>query len=268
MSMGELSGRVALITGGASGIGLATAEVMLREGARVMLADLDAEAVQAAAERLGRDALGTVADVTSEEDVAAAVSATVEQLGGLHVLVNSAGVVSKHRFLELPADEWRRMLDIHLTGTFLCTQAAARHMVSAGGGAVVNISSIAAELGNPLAVHYATAKGGIRMFTRSAAVSLAAQGVRVNAVGPGTTETPLTGGRLQDPEVRTSALRRIPLGRFGQAHEVAELVTFLASDRAAYITGQTVYIDGGWTAQLYTSDYEELQWSRLPGVQR
>ena len=266
--MGELSGRVALVTGGASGIGLATAEVMLREGARVLLADRDGAAAEAAARRLGEGAMGAAADVTAQADVEAVVSMAVQRLGGLDVLVNSAGIVSKHRFLDLPVDDWRDMLDVHLTGTFLCTQAAARHMVDAGGGAVVNISSIAAELGNPLAVHYATAKGGIRMFTRSTAVSLAGHGVRVNAVGPGTTETPLTGGRLEDPDVAASALQRIPLGRFGQAGEVAELVTFLASDRAAYITGQTIYIDGGWTAQLYTTDYEELQWARLPGVER
>lgn len=266
--MSDLDGRVVLITGGASGIGLATARVLLREGARVVLADRHGDAARSAADELGDGAVGVEADVTSEEQVERAVAAAVDGLGGLHVLVNSAGIVSKQRFLDLPLDVWRTMLDVHLTGTFLCTQIAARHMVEMGGGSVVNVSSIAAELGNPLAVHYATAKGGIRMFTRSAAVSLAASGVRVNAVGPGTTETPLTGDRLKDPEVRGSALRRIPMGRFGQADEVAELIAFLASDRAAYITGQTIYIDGGWTAQLYTTDYEELQWSRLPEAGR
>jgi glucose 1-dehydrogenase len=263
MTAGEFADRVAVVTGGASGIGLATARVIVAGGGRVVVADRDGDAAERAAAELGADVAEPIAaDVSDEADAAALAARAVDRFGGLHVLVNSAGIVSKHRFRDLPADAFRRMLDVHVTGSFLCSQAAARRMTA--GGAIVNLSSIAAELGNPLAVHYAAAKGAIRMLTRSTAVALARDGIRVNAVGPGTTDTPLTQGRLLDPRVRAAALQRVPLGRFGTAEEIAEVVAFLASDRAAYVTGQTLYVDGGWTAQLYTADYEDLQYDRLP----
>jgi NAD(P)-dependent dehydrogenase (short-subunit alcohol dehydrogenase family) len=231
----------------------------------VVVADRDGDAAARAAADLGEAAAPMALDVSDADAVEAMMAAAADRFGGPHVLVNSAGIVSKHRFLELPVDAFRRMLDVHVLGTFLTSQAAARRMVAGGGGAIVNLSSIAAELGNPLAVHYAAAKGAITMLTRSTAVALARHGVRVNAVGPGTTDTPLTRGRLADPDVRAAALQRVPLGRFGTPEEVAEVVTFLASDRSRYVTGQTVYVDGGWTAQLYTADYEDLQYGRLPG---
>jgi NAD(P)-dependent dehydrogenase (short-subunit alcohol dehydrogenase family) len=262
MSM-EFSDRVAIVTGGGSGIGLATARAIVAGGGRVVVADRDGDAAGRAARELGDAAVPVAADVSREADAEALAAGTVDRFGGLHVLVNSAGVVSKHRFLDLPANAFDAMIDVHVRGTFLVSQAAARRM--AAGGAIVHLSSIAAELGNPLAVHYAAAKGAIRMLTRSMAVALARSGIRVNAVGPGTTDTPLTAGRLQDPDVRAAALQRVPLGRFGTPEEIADVVTFLASDRSRYVTGQTVYVDGGWTAQLYTADYEDLQYDRLPG---
>lgn len=264
--MGEFSGRVAIVTGAASGIGHATAGALLAEGAAVLVVDRQGGGATQAAEALGEGAAGMDVDVTDRADVQAMTAFAIERFGRIDVLVNSAGIVSKHRFLDLPSEAWDAMLDVHVKGTFLCLQEVARRMVESGGGAVVNVSSIAAELGNPLAVHYATAKGAVRMLTRSAAVALGRHGVRVNAVGPGTTETPLTAGRMDKPAARSATLQRIPMGRLGQANDVAEVITFLASDRSRYVTGQTIYVDGGWTAQLYTSDYEDLQYSLLDGT--
>jgi len=261
--MTEFKGLVACVTGGAGGIGRAVAVALAAEGARVVVADLDAEAAeQVAADIEGAVAIGV--DVSTSAGAAAMVERAVSALGGCHVLVNSAGIVHKARFLELAEADWDRMLDVNLKAAFLCTQAAARHMATHGGGAVVNITSIAAEQANPLAVHYAAAKGGLKMLTIAAAVALARHGVRVNAVGPGLVETPLTAGRLADAEVRATSLDRVPLGRFGQPADVVAAVLFLASDRSAYVTGQSLYVDGGWTGALYNSSYEDLQLGRLP----
>lgn len=264
--MRELEGKIAVITGGASGIGYATARAFIEAGAAVVVADLNEDRANGAANDLGKSAFPIAADVTSSADVNRIIETAVAQFGGIDILVNSAGIATKYRFVELPEDAWDAMMAVHTRGTFLCTQAAARVMIERGSGAVVNLSSIAAELGNPLAVHYAAAKGAIRMITRATAVSLAPHGIRVNAVGPGTTETPLTEVALRDPGIRAAAVERIPMGHFAQAEDVADIILFLASDRARYVTGQTIYVDGGWTAQLYTSAYVEIQEQRLPHV--
>ncbi|HVA84909.1 MAG TPA: SDR family NAD(P)-dependent oxidoreductase, partial [Candidatus Saccharimonadales bacterium] len=213
--MSEFEGKVACITGGAGGIGRAVVVALAAEGARVVIADIDAGAAERVASEIdGGISIGV--DVSTSAGAAAMVERAVTLLGGCQILVNAAGIVHKSRFLDLAEADWDRMLDINLKGAFLCTQAAARHMAGNGGGAVVNITSIAAEQANPLAPHYAAAKGGLKMLTVAAAVALARHGIRVNAVGPGLVETPLTAARLADPEVRSTSLDRVPLGRLGQ----------------------------------------------------
>ena len=258
----EFDDRVAVVTGGASGIGLATGRLLAGRGAKVVLADRDGRAAEDAAGSIGAAALGVATDVTVPDDVTSLVTRASEHFGPPDVLVNSAGIVSKHRLVDLPVAAWDDMMAVHAKGTYLCTQAAAQAMEGRG-GAIVNVSSIAAELGNPLAVHYAAAKGAIRMITRAAAVALAPSGIRVNAVGPGSTVTPLTAGRLSDAAMRDAALQRVPMGRFAEPDDVAEVICFLASDRSRYVTGQTIYVDGGWTAQLYAADYARMQEERL-----
>jgi len=265
----EFVGMVACVTGGARGIGRGVAHALVAEGAKVVLADRDADAVEATAREFpDGTAAPVVVDITTAAGARVMVDCALERFGGINVLVNCAGITTKAPFLELPEEDWDAVLAVDLKGPFLCTQAAAREMLKRGGGAVVNITSIAAEQGNPLAVHYAAAKGGLKMLTTATALALSRYGIRVNAVGPGLVETPLTSSRLADEEIRAHSLERIPLGRFGRVEEIVEAVLFLASERASYITGASLYVDGGWTKALYGASYEDIQLARLSGGRR
>lgn len=254
----RLANKVAIVTGASQGIGLACAKRLVQEGARVMLADVREAEGQAAVERLGAAARFFCADVSQKADVDALVAATLEGFGQLDILVNNAGVTHAAEFLELAEEDFDRVLRINLKSMFLCSQAAAREMVKRGSGCIINMSSVNAELAIPNQVPYVISKGGVNQLTRVAAISLAPHGVRVNAIGPGTILTELAKKAvLGSPEARHTILSRTPLGRCGEPEEVAAIAAFLASDDASYLTGQTLYADGGRMALNYTVPVRE-----------
>jgi NAD(P)-dependent dehydrogenase (short-subunit alcohol dehydrogenase family) len=253
---GRLAGQVALITGAASGIGRATAERFLAEGARIAAADMNGDGLQA--EFSGQDGAITVAgNVSDPADAARMAAAAVEAFGAIDILINCAGIARYTNFLELPLDEWQLVQDVNSTGTFLMAQAVARHMVAqrpeGKSRAIVNIASVEAHVvvassGHPQ-VHYNASKGAVHMLTRALAVELAAHGIRVNSICPGLTETPLAAYALATPERRASINKQVPLGRVAQPREIAAAALFLASEDASYITGEALVVDGGFMVQ-------------------
>jgi NAD(P)-dependent dehydrogenase (short-subunit alcohol dehydrogenase family) len=255
----RLRGKSALVTGAAHGIGRACAQAFAAEGARVMLADLDAQAAQVAAAAMGGDAASVACDVSRKADVERAVAATAEAFGGIDILVANAGIVHAAEFLDLEEADFDRVLAVNLKGVFLAGQAAARRMVGqGGGGAIINMSSVNAVLAIPNQVPYVVSKGGINQLTKVMALALAPHGIRVNAIGPGTILTDLAKKAvLGNREAERRILSRTPLGRMGEPAEVARVAVFLASDDASYLTGQSIYPDGGRLALNYTVPVSE-----------
>lgn len=250
------AGKVALVTGAAQGIGLACAARLLAEGARVVLLDRDGAAAEAAAARLGDGAMPLTADLASLTRYAARaiVAQVVAGFGRLDVLVNNAGVIRLQPFLDFDPEAWDLMMDVNVRAPMLLGQAGARAMIAqGGGGAIVNLSSVTAELGAATAAGYAASKGAMRQLTRVMALELIGHGIRVNAVGPGTIATDMAARAvLDDPATRRTVLSRTPIGRLGDPDEIAKAVSFLASDDASYVVGQTVYVDGGRLVLNYT----------------
>ncbi len=245
MKSDELSGRVAVVTGAARGIGLAIAQALIARSASVALWDLDAQALEQATPSVGGNALPLVVDVTDAEAVRAAVMQVVDHFGALHILVNNAGICPMTPFEQISEQEWERVLAVNLKSAFLCCQAAWPSLCRAGPhGRIINISSVAGQMGGvSVGVHYAAAKAGLVGLTKALAQRLAQYGVTVNCVAPGTTATEMTATWSQEDLGR--ALAKIPLGRLAQPDEIAEAVCYLASDRAAFITGATLDINGG-----------------------
>ena len=251
----ELRGQAVVITGGAKGIGYSTAQAFARQGARVALLDMDAGALDAAVAALAADgaqAMAVQASVTDADAVERAFARVAETWGGIDVLVNNAGISANKPTLEVTVDEWRRAVDINLTGVFLCAQAAGRRMVPAGSGSIINLASMYGGGAAPDRAAYCATKGAVVLLTETLAVEWGPAGVRVNALAPGYVETDLVRdlaarGRL-DPE---RLKQRTPLRRMAQPAEMADLAVFLASRQAAYITGHTLVADGGWSRYSY-----------------
>jgi NAD(P)-dependent dehydrogenase (short-subunit alcohol dehydrogenase family) len=254
-----LENKIAIITGGSQGIGYAIAERFLREKAKVIIADIDAKAGHKAEQALRK--IGTVSyvhcDVSARLDVHNLIAGAIDEYGRIDVLVNNAGIVSGGDFLEITEEEFDNVMSVNLKGSFLCSQAAAKHMVEHvedGGepGCIINMSSVNAVFAIANQVPYSVSKGGINQLTKVASLSLAKHGIRVNAIGPGSIMTKMLESVANDPEAQERVLSRTPMRRIGEPSEIASIAVFLASSDASYVTGQTIYADGGRLGLNYT----------------
>ena len=241
--MNRLAGKVAVVTGAARGLGLAIATRFAEEGARVLLADLSGDAVAAAAATLGQPGLRV--DVSKRDEVDRMVASATESFGQVDILVNNAGLYRNTPLQELTEAEFDQLLAVNLKSALFGIQAVAPQMVARRSGSIVNVASVAARLGAIGTIAYSVSKAGVAQLTNVAAIELAPHNVRVNAVGPGTFATEMSVGAYADPTLHSKILPRIPMGRMGQPEEAAGVALFLASDDSTYVTGKTIYVDGG-----------------------
>lgn len=250
----RLQDKVAIVTGGDTGIGKAISIAMAREGAKLAI-DYHGDQLPAAAlvreiQSFGGQACEIGADVSRPEDVQQLVVAAVQRFGSLDIMVNNAGIEHQRPFLEMPLEEYLKTIAVNLTGTWMGCQAAAQQMVKQGrGGRIINISSVHEEIAMPTNAAYCASKGGIRMLTRTIAVELAQYGITVNDVCPGAVDTPIDAPVKRDPQKMNALLSEIPMRRMGKPEEIAQLCVYLASQDAAYVTGASIFIDGGMSKQ-------------------
>ncbi|MFZ5918505.1 MAG: SDR family NAD(P)-dependent oxidoreductase [Chloroflexota bacterium] len=246
-----LTDRVAVVTGGSRGLGRGIALALAAAGAHVAPVSrtaADLEAVAAEIRALGRRALPAPADVTDETSVQAMVRRVADELGGIDILVNSAGIVKLKPTVEYPVDEWQQVMDVNLRGTFICCKEVGKVMLAQGRGKIINLSSVRGLQGRANDPAYPASKGAVNLLTKSLAIEWAQRGVNVNAIAPTFIRTDLNAFMLDDPATRDWVLSRIPMGRVGQIWDLFGLAVFLASPASDFITGQTIYLDGGWTA--------------------
>ncbi len=244
----DLSGRVALVTGAARGVGFAIARGLARAGALTVLNGRDAKALDAARAAIAGDGLRTdaaVFDVTDRDAVRAAIAELEARHGAIDVLVNNAGIQRRHPVTEFPPDEWDAIIATNLTAPFLVAQAALPGMTARGRGVIINIASLMSEFGRPTIVPYTAAKGGVRQLTRGLATELGPTGVRVNAIAPGYILTEMNRALIDNKDFDAWVRGRTPMRRWGDPDELAGIAVFLASDAASFITGQTIFVDGG-----------------------
>jgi NAD(P)-dependent dehydrogenase (short-subunit alcohol dehydrogenase family) len=251
MSSGPAAQRTAIVTGGGSGIGLAISERLARDGIAVAVLDRDGDAAEAAAAKLvasGGTAAGVAADVSDRSQVDAAVGAVGARLGAPTILVNNAGVEGFGRFLSISLEEWNRILAVNLTGTFQCCQAVVPHMIEAGWGRIVNISSSSAQGGQPFMAHYVASKAGMIGLTKALALELAPQGITVNTIPPGFIDTPMLREAERKGHLGESVefhVGKTPVRRAGRPEDIAAMCAFLVRDEASYVTGQVLGVNGG-----------------------
>jgi NAD(P)-dependent dehydrogenase (short-subunit alcohol dehydrogenase family) len=257
---GRLQDRVAVVTGAGSGIGKVAARLFAVEGARVVVADIDAGAAEATAATIeagGGAASAVAADVAAEAGARRIVDAAMDRYGALHVVFNNAGIfpADDGGVLDTPPDTWANVLQVNLTGVWLCCRAAIPALLESGGGSIVNVASFVALVGAATAqVAYTASKGGVLAFTRELAVEYARRGIRANALCPGPVDTPLLAELMADPERRQRRMVHIPIGRLARADEIAKAALFLASDESSYVTGSALVVDGGITAAYVTPE--------------
>ena len=249
----DLAGRVALVTGGGSGLGLAMSEGLAGAGAHVVLVGRDATKLadaEAAITRAGGRASAAPCDLLDREAIAPLIARTEEEHGPVEILVNNAGIQQRAKVQDFPAEGWDRMIATHLTAPFVLTQAVVRGMIERRRGKIINTLSLTSELGRPTIVPYATAKGGLKMMTRGLAAELGPHNIQVNGIGPGYFRTAMNRALIEDPDFDAWVRKRTPAGRWGDPHELAGAAVFLASSASDYISGQVIYVDGGFTASM------------------
>ncbi len=248
----KLKDKVAVVTGSRRGIGKAIALALAREGAKVVVSDIDLKECQAVSDeirKLGTDSIAVKCDVTKKHEVDELIESAVRKFGKLDIMVNNAGVYVSKPLTQTTEQDWDFVLNVNLKGVFLCASAAAKHMMKQNSGKIISTASIAGKVGFADSSAYCASKGGIVNLTRELAMELAPHHINVNAVAPGVIETDMTKGIMDDEKAKQGLLMGIPLKRIGKPEDIAKAVVFLASDDADYVTGHTLVVDGGWLTQ-------------------